>query len=288
MELVLNDFSLNGQFCSIEDFLDNLKDDIVPLLDFCVSRNWDFYKTPMAYDLKITDEITLYDSINGKSTYPELQLFISNLSNIMDEPYYNEDVALTSNLSAEYTIDLGFGFPNCFLEASRRTACLISFKHNNFADKYICIEKNKIKEQIKNAVNLEMFSEHLIETKTEKFTFVDFLKSSKYDLQVKFADFSVGEFLSSEDMFKIRSDLKAMITSVVSGNYTRRTGDAISHKGEKFFPFKSKIDNNEREFRMYYITKGTDYIFVYAYIKKDRTISNKVKDLVVAGIKKLK
>ena len=61
MELILNDFSLDGQFKRVEDFADYIRDVLAPLLDVIVENQMKLLKKSDFYNAVVTAELSLND-----------------------------------------------------------------------------------------------------------------------------------------------------------------------------------------------------------------------------------
>lgn len=61
MELILNEFSLDGQFKGIDDFADYIRDVLAPLLDIVIENKMTFLKKSDIYDCAVTEDLSLND-----------------------------------------------------------------------------------------------------------------------------------------------------------------------------------------------------------------------------------
>ena len=58
MELILNDFSLDGQFEGVEDFANYIRDILAPLLDIIVDNEMVFLKKSDFYGTAVTADLS--------------------------------------------------------------------------------------------------------------------------------------------------------------------------------------------------------------------------------------
>ena len=88
MDIIINDFSLTGQFDSVDEFTEYVYSELRPLLEQLSNLNCDIFKDYDTYNCKVTKGQTLHDvfKIYGDPQITRIKSILSNLIN--DEPYW--------------------------------------------------------------------------------------------------------------------------------------------------------------------------------------------------------
>ena len=135
MELILNDFSLDGQFKGVEDFADYIRDVLAPLLDVIVENQMKLLKKSDFYNAAVTAELSLNDlmMMANEPAISLLKRYIVNLGYC--DPYWDDDMATKEEVQYEYPIYKEE--PNCFTEVIERRGTLISFEHPDYREEII-------------------------------------------------------------------------------------------------------------------------------------------------------
>lgn len=289
MEVLLNDLSIAGQFSTVDDFIENLASDVLPILKKSRELGFAFLSKTTTYNLHVTECLTLYDLLANKHnsmSYPEVSYLKSTIANMIYDPYWDDKLVKT-DISSSYELPHDCEIPNCITETFERAGILISLRHDDFLCKYISLRKNGIEENVRNSASVPIFHEHLIMLKY--ISFVDFLRVCLRDEKVTFCEKSRGEYyvdeyyrngeLRFDDMLTIKDDLVRMLSSAVNGK-TSRFSKAIIYKKKKYFEFRTTI-SDDREFRIFYIQgDGDDVIFLYPLIKKTNQIPSDVFEMI--------
>jgi hypothetical protein len=133
MDLIFNDCSLDGQYSTIQEFLECLCENIIPCLEIAKRKKIPLFKSHETYSRKVMPDKTLHDLLNisGRNL---LLKFKSQIASLQTEPYWNE----TSENS------------NCLFEAASRKASLLSFISSKYGQKNIAV---RIKEEEKIVIN---------------------------------------------------------------------------------------------------------------------------------------
>lgn len=164
MELILNDFSLDGQFQGVEVFSAYIRDILVPLLDVVIENEIILLKKSDFYQAAVTENLTLHDlmMMANEPAITLLKQYIVNLAYC--EPYWDTDVATKEGVQYGYPISREE--PNCFTEVIERGAKLISFKHPQFREEIIVCSRNKEEINIPNITVVgQILKEYLREEK---------------------------------------------------------------------------------------------------------------------------
>lgn len=61
MEIILNEYSVVGQFTSVDEFVDYALDVLKPIFDMVIEKQIPFYRRQDMFDYKITDMKSLND-----------------------------------------------------------------------------------------------------------------------------------------------------------------------------------------------------------------------------------
>ena len=146
MEVILNDYSINGQF-SYETFNLYMTNDVLPVMRMLDEYSVELLKSYDIYDKKITDNMSLQDYVHKKGD-PIVDRFKSYLISLAyTEPYW-EMKPMTSDVK-EYICEIS-KIPNCITEAFERKAILFSFISGGFDKEKITLTCDKKDESIIN------------------------------------------------------------------------------------------------------------------------------------------
>ena len=278
MEVVFNDYSVDAQFSSVEEFVDTLVDKTIPILQTLSGRGDLLLKAYNSYSRVITDQVTLYDFLISSKFrgFPEAQKLKSLLSNLISDPFWESDskTEVDAKYCCEFTGSFDGTCPNCFSEALERDRLLLSAEHTNFKTDEIEIQKNAELRKIYNFFNKKnafkiLFLNNCI-------TFIEFLSGVVGDRNVIFysngssyyADelWDAGD-LTLEDAVQIEEDFKLLIDSKKTGTVLPRLTDSITYKDTTYMEFRTTLKGS-REFRMFYYIDGSKWIFFDTLIKK--------------------
>lgn len=123
MEMILDDFSLHGQFVDVDDFCSCLQKNIIPCLDLARRKAVPFYKSYNSYSCVVFNKTTLHDllSQNGNARLAAFKIY---LIKFIRNPFWNANpqTNLTHSISGFVPI------PNCITEAFYRKGTLLSFE----------------------------------------------------------------------------------------------------------------------------------------------------------------
>ena len=279
MEVVLNDYSLSGQFDSVSDFTESLTSDILPTLNTLVTLKLEVLKSHTTYSRKVTRNETLYDVLK-LSRVPEITALKSKLvQSLSGEPYWNENAKTLSD--AEYICPYTKQIPNCFTETVERNGILISFFHESFLEEFLHISKNNVNLIIMNSINNNSMLGHLYGSNVINQAF--FFTNIKIEIQVEFCKFDNREYaqeaflnnnLNNDDFINVKNDILQMIEYVID-NKPSRFSEKLS---DSLAVFRTSVSDG-REFRLFYIHKDRKIVFLNGYIKKTEKIPEQEKKL---------
>lgn len=144
MDLIFNDYSLNGQYSSVQEFLDCLCRNIVPCLEIAKRKGISLLKSYDTYSRIVLSNTTLHDLLSSRGNVLLLK-FKTQIAALQKEPYWN----------------LNSDNDNCLLEAASRQASLLSFIPSDYSKKNITVKINGEEKIIINSFNKSSFLEVL-------------------------------------------------------------------------------------------------------------------------------
>lgn len=218
MQIILNDYSLRGQFSDISHFCDSTSEFILPCLIFCERQQYDVLKSYETYRSKITNQLTFQDILYKSNGYPELQLLKSKLVQLFaDEPYWNDSPQTPKGIDID-----------CQTEAFFRNGILLSYKDADFDSAKIAVTIADKEEIVYNASEKRQLLENLNECKVYELSNSLTLPDSDLKIEVRSA-----EEHHNEPHFHISNNSG---TDVVV--YFK---DFAQHKGKPALPADDKI-----------------------------------------------
>lgn len=137
MELILNDYSVSGQFISYDAFADYVLDVLAPILDLVIENQISFLKRQSFYECKITKELSLNDILmhTGDPVIYKIRNYISQLG--YQQPYWDDFPLTQQTIKYQYSVE--DEEPNCFTEAIERKGALLSFPSDEYdTDIFLC------------------------------------------------------------------------------------------------------------------------------------------------------
>jgi len=152
-EILINELSLNGQFNSVNEFINGALIKFNALLNEIKGPNVLLYKNHLFYESKITGDTTIYNILVGTISrqYDEIRKMKSGLVYLFEEPYWENN--------QKHSPDIFYLFmENCvtgqsLAEACERDKIVISFIHPNFSSKSLLILKENTEVTLDNPVN---------------------------------------------------------------------------------------------------------------------------------------
>jgi phage-related protein len=267
MSVIINDFSLTGQFNKEEEFLDSLVDETLPMFKVIQNLGMNILAGHESYLLRVTKEKTLiqFMRLTGSTE-------IVRLKSLLNAPYW-EDEPLSDNKSiyeCSYTEKTN---TYCLAEALERNIIVMSFNHPEFKESVIAIKKDDNEEYIPNSYN--------------KFILMDILREKgiidvvsylidKHKLDDSFG-VTIGKnyfqelceeaHLSKEDIDFIAADMEKLIRFTENGENSGRLSDTIEGKLKEFRTSLSA----KREIRIFYFEVDRKITFLNGFLKKRQT-----------------
>lgn len=163
-KVYLNELSLNGQFDSMEEFLEECKP-LMKCLKFLKENKRTIYKHSTFFKQPVTPRECLND-LRGVRSDQARRLKSLLLSTTDTPPFWDLEDELKQDLTAHYTVDGEDVTATSIAEAAEEDGILLSFLYNKYRDKRISVFKNKGElRTIGTAVSLKYLSEQLWEKK---------------------------------------------------------------------------------------------------------------------------
>lgn len=269
MDIVLNDYSLNEQFDSIEQFVLWVQKELVKMFDYCEEHKIALYKKSDFYSKKITKNDSIQDllKISGDPLVARIRKFIINSA--FEPPYWDESDIQKTYLTNSYKCPYEHDLPNCFSEAIERDRTILSIKNSQFTDEFYHYIKNGEQGKIFNIIDYNSFLRRLLEKKNESVRYV--FENYKYERKVIFMEYAGKCYaeeaiqqneLTAEDKRNVLINISHLITGLSSGT-KNRFWDSLC---DGIFEYRISISSG-REFRLLFI-QDEAIIFLNGFIKK--------------------
>ncbi|WP_455794750.1 type II toxin-antitoxin system RelE/ParE family toxin [Clostridium butyricum] len=268
MGVIINDFSLDGQFYNEDEFLESLYMHTIPMLDRLEELKTQILSSFNSYTLPVTKDKTLYDILSIKGS-AEIRKFKRQLQELFfDEPYWDSNPkSINSIYKCEFTKEDN---SYCLAEAVERDFPVISFEHERFKESTIKIEKDHLEYVVKNIYNqailLEIFRENK-QISQLKYLLLRHSLTQSFGLKYGknyFEELVDSCSLSEEDIKVIVDDMEKLISQTKNGENPGRLSGPIDGKLKEFRTSLS----NKREIRFFYFEVNRRIIFMNGFLKK--------------------
>lgn len=269
MSVIINDFSLDGQFNEIETFIESLFDNTIPMLDILESLKIQMLSSYSIYDLKVTESTTLYDIIKIKGV-PEITKFKKQLNELFfDEPFWEAE-PLSDNDSV-YECNFSNKISGyCLTEALERKNPVLSFEHDDFKESVIVIKKDGVDNKVNNLYNKEILIESFREIgiiNPLKYLLLKHNLKDSFGLSLGknyFKDLGEEAHLKEEDIDVIVDDINRLIDFKYKDLNPGRLSKAIDGKLKEF---RTSLADS-REIRIFYFEVNRKIVFLNGFLKK--------------------
>lgn len=262
---ILNDYSVDNQFNSIDDFLDSLFDYTIPLLESLNKYNIGLTKSHEIFNRKIVSGKTLLElfQLRGSAEIAKIKDII--FENVIAEPYWEEE----------------FEGQDCLSKACSQGMGMISFEHDKFKKTYVNHSFNKQTVEIENNFKATQLLEHLYGDNL--ISIREYLKEKHkriYDFcMVDDKDYFqvcvTKDKLSSIDFKTIVDDLDIFMRRYNANESLGRFSDNIE---QNLHEFRTTI-SDAREFRILYCICDSKIAFLNCFIKKQETTPEREKEM---------
>lgn len=270
MDFVINEYALDGQFETIEVFVDWIYEEWLPVMELLIKKQHAIYKKTDIYSRNITRQYTLQDVLRKEKNNPvitAIKLFL--VKSAYEPPYWDEEKVIKTDLRNTYVCPHDTELPNCFSEAIERDGFLLSVYNSNFICETIPYFKNDVPGEIINLVDRNSILRLLLTYENTEIRFV--FEHYKFNRKVSFAEHNgkcyaeeaiLESRLSSLDRLKILLNISELICALDSGKKTH----FWDNLGEGIFEYRVSISDG-REFRLLFI-QDNSIIFLNGFIKK--------------------
>lgn len=280
MELILNEFSLNGQFNSNEEFTQYIIDILVPVLEVIEEKQIPLLRKSTMFNCQVTKEQQLQDFLK-RANDPAISILKKYIINLaFCEPYWDLDAESLSNVKYEYPVKADN--PNCFTEAIERNAGLVSIRNNEFKENcFICKKDNEII-SICNITTLECLLVEYLKENRDGIKYV--LEKYPFERTVLLADVKgkcyaeealLQNGLDSNDYNSIIDSIPKLIEALSNGHKST-LWDKLK---DDIFELRIHI-SGERIFRLLFI-QDSGLIFLNGFVKKtQKTPSQEIEKAI--------
>jgi hypothetical protein len=150
MDILINELSLNGQFVTAEDFVNDALPPLIVLLNEIDFNKDSLYKKYDFYSSLVTETYSIYDILTGSISrqYDEIRKFKSQIDRLFDDPYWEN-----SRKHPEDSKYVHNGHNICgqsLAEACERDKIVVSFLHSGFSSIQLSVLKEKTEMKIDN------------------------------------------------------------------------------------------------------------------------------------------
>lgn len=159
----MNELSLTGQFKDEDDFFNHF-DSILEIIKLIEVLNFTIAKEYMFFDVSITQESKLGDFLRLRTDRAKrMKRFLAKLA--QHPPFWNE-------IQKHNCINDSYGFKGrdvcstSLAESCERDKILLSFRHVEFLDTKIEVEKNSDKVELYNLICRDNFLDYLLKSST--------------------------------------------------------------------------------------------------------------------------
>lgn len=267
MELILNDFSVIGQFTTYDEFADYVIKTVSPVLDCVIERKIIFLKRQSFYSSKITEKLTLNDILmhTGDPVIYKIRYYITQLA--YQRPYWDEEPMSKNDVCYQYPAK--GNEPNCFTEVIERKGAVFSFPADKYTKKVLECYRGEEK----------IFVQNITEKKSFLYTYLAYDKRNiryvleRYPYTKKVILATVGEKcyaeealldngLTTDDLLNIVQTIPRMMEAMDQGeknDYWDKLRDGI-------FEYRVHVSSG-RIFRLFFFQED-GIVFLNGFIKK--------------------
>lgn len=269
MEIILNEYSVVGQFTSVDEFVDYALDVLKPILDMVIEKQIPFYRRQDMFDYKITDMKSLNDLFikSGDPSISVIRSYIQQLGYV--EPYWDNEPVTAPGISYHYPAK-GVE-PNCFTEAIERKGALLSFPNAGYDEELYFCKREREEVHISNITETKSFLNTYLEDDIqnvryaiERYPFQRSMRLAEVHDRCYALEALLKNDLTIEDMKKILSGLEWMLEGITTG---KKNHYWDKHQDE-IWEFRIDVSSN-RAFRLFFIQED-GIVFLNGFIKKSQ------------------
>ena len=271
MQLILNDYSLNGQFESIEDdFAEYFINVMLPIMEILTEKNIALLKKSDFYSRKITQNETIYDVLRRANDpiFTKWKRYIVQMA--FDEPYWDSNPKTKEDI--EYLTPALDESPNCFSEAIERNITLFSFPYEDYKRNTIFCWRDGEKCELENIYELGTllfeylsFNEQDIRYVIERYPYSGDLIVECVEIKGKCHcdEALLSNGLEYDDYINIVTDIPKLWSNLVTGTKT----EMWDSFGKGLFEYRQHVSSG-RIFRIFFTVKDKKLCFLNGFIKK--------------------
>ena len=237
-KVYLNELSLDGQFSSLDDFLDACVP-LIKCLKFLKENRETIYKHSTFFRQKITETMFLNDlrGVRGDKVRRLKSLLLSTTDT---PPFWDLQDELVQDLESKYTLDGEDITATSVAEAAEDKGLLLSFLHNKYSNCPLDIWKNgKSIQTVHSAISIEYLAEQL--WKRGQIDVHKYLNARYNGTRLNFSQIEEQYGLESFEKEEIRDCLQAFDKFVSRENWD----DIVKDKGlyyKKYSPASADMD----------------------------------------------
>lgn len=277
MEVILNDFSVAGQFASCDEFTDYILDEMTTVLDCMIEKRIPFLKRQDFYSCRITEALSLNDILlrANDPAIAAIRKYISELA--YHEPYWDKEILSKGDVKYKYPAE--GKEPNCFTEVIERNGALLSFPSKTYAAEHFICYRNEKMLSIFNIMGKRTFFNTYIKDNMEDIKYV--LENYPYQISVTLAEIK-GKCYAQEALLGNRLDITDIqnillsISWMMDGMRNGVKNDYWDSLRDGIFEFRVRVSDN-RIFRLLFFQDG-GIVFLNGFIKKtQKTPPNEIE-----------
>lgn len=269
MELILNDFSICGQFADMDAVDDYIIGTLKKVFDIITEKKIAVSKKTDTFARHLTKTMTVSDYLK-MSNHPAATLIKRCIIEMAyGEPHWDKEDVLRSNSQTVYGYQYQAKEPNCFTEAIERECPLLSFPTQSFCEKKIFCTKNGQDIMIDNILNLKDLLDTYLKNNPEEITYL----MGKYPFDKEVVLCTIGNQCFTEQALSENNltfaDKKKILTHIANLIEDKSAGKKThwwSPIDKEILEYRVTVSDN-REFRLFFLWKKS-IIFLNGFIKK--------------------
>ena len=237
-KIYLNEMSLDGQFSSMEAFIDSC-DPMIKCLNFINKQNEKVYKHSTFYKQKITQKKTFND-LRGAKGDKARKLKILLLSTTDNPPFWDEEDHFAQDLESTYIYNKQDVSATSVAEAAEERGMLLSFSHDQYRDCKVAVKKNdQHLADIHSVYSTVYMSDRLLQK--QEIEIHDYLKMKYEGTRLDFTSLEAGYGLENFEKSEIQDCLESFDRFVTHESWEDIAGDTGLYY--KSYEPASKSDN---------------------------------------------
>lgn len=293
MELMMNEFSLSGQFLGYEDFEEYFINYLKDILEIIREKEIVLHKLSEILNCPVINDMTLTQILNSNHNTAAMAVLKSGMIQLMDDPYLdanseNTDFCLTDS-NACYIYPNKDEEPNCFTEAIERACPMLSLYNERYCQREFFCQKDGQEVVLRNIQTKSDLLEVYLQYEPMEARYV--IEHYPFTQQIVLAEVHEKCYarealeeneLESKDIQKIFFHISDLLSDLQNGRKSH-WWDAI--EGD-IFEYRVSVSAG-REFRLLFYRKEKLY-FLNGFIKKSPKTPEREKEKARDIIKQIK